>query len=95
MKTTTLVLLLVVIVAIIGLVLLFKTGSEGAVTYQQVIHRDNAVYLEYYNVCARGPCGTAATQIGHVQPGEPNFLGNALCECPDGRIFQIDYHKPY
>ena len=94
-NATIIVLLVIAIFAIIGLVLFFKTSSQGAVTYQQLIHRDNAVYLNYYNVCSRGLCGDQATQIGHVQTGEPNFLGNALCECPDGRRFQIDYHRTY
>jgi len=98
MKTknaTAIILIVIAIFAIIGLVLFFKTSSSGSVTYQQLIHRDDSVYLNYYNVCAQGPCGDKATQIGHVQTGEPNFQGNALCQCPDGTTFQIDYHRPY
>ena len=89
------ILLTVLVFAIIGLVLFFKTSSEGAVTYQQVIHRNKEVYMPYYSPCARGPCGTDAIEIGEMQMGEITFGKNAICQCPDGTTFQTDKYSPY
>lgn len=88
-------LLIIAIVAIIGLAVLFKSGTQGAVTYQQIIHRNDAVYMTYYNACARGPCGDQAIPLALVQVGEITFPKNILCLCPDGSKYQIDYGRPY
>jgi hypothetical protein len=94
-KISLIILAVVLVFGVAGLFISFNTATEGAATYQQVIHRNREVYVPFYNVCARGPCGEEAVQVGHVQPGEPNFLGTAVCECPDGTRFQTDYHRQY
>ncbi|MEM4263353.1 MAG: hypothetical protein QW666_00465 [Candidatus Woesearchaeota archaeon] len=80
---------IVVIVALISLVLLFKVQKEAAVTYQQLIHRDYAVLADY-SFCDDGPCGKSAIWIG-----DDSFTGNAICQCPDGKIFQTDKRRVY
>jgi hypothetical protein len=89
------ILLIIALVAVVGVILLLKVDSEGAVTYQQNIHRNDAVYMTYYNACARGPCGNQAIPLALVQVGEVTFPKNVLCQCPDGSTYQIDYGQPY
>jgi len=89
------ILLIIALVAIVGVILLLKADSEGAVTYQQNIHRNDAVYVTYTNACARGPCGDQAIPLAFVQVGEVTFPKNILCQCPDGSTFQIDYAQTY
>ncbi|MBW3004983.1 hypothetical protein KY310_04075 [Candidatus Woesearchaeota archaeon] len=93
-KIALLILLIVAIIAVAGLVLFYKS-TTGAATYQQLIHRNPEVFLPYYNVCARGPCGAQAVQIGEVQSEESAVTRTAICSCPNGQSYQIDYRKPY
>lgn len=94
-KIALLILLIVGIIAVAGLVLFYKASTGGAATYNQVIHRNPEVFLPYYNVCARGPCGNLAVQIGGVQSEESPVTRTAICQCPDGKSFQTDYRNPY
>jgi hypothetical protein len=93
-KIALLILLIVALIAIAGLVLFYKS-TTGAATYHQLIHRNPEVFLPQYNVCARGPCGAQAFQIGEVQSEESPVTKTAICSCPNGKTFQIDYRNPY
>lgn len=91
-KTAVIILVIIAIVSIIGLVLIFETPKQGAITYQQLIHRDYAVYSDY-NVCYAAPCGRLAAHVSDVEIGDGSV--NALCMCPDGNTYQISYRRNY
>jgi len=93
-KIALIILLIVAIIAATGLFLFYKS-TTGAATYQQIIHRNPEVFLPRYDVCARGPCGAQARQIGEIQPEESDVTKTAICQCPDGRTYQIDFRHPY
>lgn len=101
-KTALITIAVIAIIAMSGIVLMLNSQPQGAVTvtnakatYHQLIHRNKEVYLPYYNVCARGPCGAEARQIGEVQSEENPATRTAVCTCPDGRTFQTDYRAMY
>lgn len=94
-KIAVLILLIVGITAACCLILFYKSSTDSAVTYHQLIHRNKEVFLKNYNPCARGPCGDLAYPIGEVQSEKSDVTKTVICACPDGRTYQTDYRIPY
>lgn len=93
-KISILVLAMVAVIAIIGLIMMFTSAKQGAITFHQVLKRDYAVFVDY-RPCDQSPCGLAAEQIGEQYIGDAIGTVNAVCRCPDGQVYQIDTRRRY
>jgi len=104
------ILAVVSVLALTGLVMLFRGGATGmqiAYTYEQPANHkplflQQSVLLENFNLCNQYVCTQPVSDIfyGEAIPAEQvgidSLTGNLRCGCPDGKEFYIrpDYILP-
>jgi len=81
---------LVGLIALIGLVILYKSTLTGGATYQQYAQRP-VLYLPFDITCEQVQCLEEPAFV--LEKDE--LTGNTICGCYEGTSFQVDNRKKY
>jgi len=81
--------MLVAIIAVIGLILLYKGTFAGQATYQQYTHRPVVFVPEI--TCEQVQCDEGQAYLLRID----RLTGNPICSCPNGKTFQVSGRASY